>query len=334
MVSGTLSTEQTVSQLTSIGISQKFIGYNQPEDTNVLNAQHPTLERVTSLLPSLGKLGALFFFRRIFCATGHRDIFNFVSAAYIAVVAIWIVVFFVMTWNLCGHHGVTWDVQVGHSALCKLDYPYFKATTISDFILEVFILSLPIPKIWNLNMVTSRKVAVTGVFLLALVGLAASIARMVITLNNVNHGVHVMVNGKIVDKARDVYRTQTRLAYCIILETGFTIVAMNLPSLWYYMAGITPESIIRSVRSLVSLSSGHDSQNNSFKQIRTPTGKSSVDAVHTGRALDTTSASSIKLGSASTVESYAMTDLDIKSMPKGVEGIRIDLNFYRTEDPV
>ena len=95
----------------------------------------------------LAKLGALFFFRRIFCTTGLRDTFDIISAASITVVAIWIVVFFVMTWNLCGHHGITWDVQVGHSALCKLDYPYFKASTISDFILEVLILTLPIPKV-------------------------------------------------------------------------------------------------------------------------------------------------------------------------------------------
>jgi hypothetical protein len=92
-----------------------------------------------------------------------------------------------MTFNLCGHHSINWDVAPGHSALCKLDYPYFEATTISDFILDVFILTMPLPKvrsikfivtklpwadskqIWSLHATTSRKVAISGVFLLALV---------------------------------------------------------------------------------------------------------------------------------------------------------------------
>lgn len=106
-----------------------------------------SLDALCIMTLGLEKLSALFFFRRIFCITGRRDAFYIVSAVYIVVVAIWTIVFFVMTWNLCGHHGITWDVQVGHSALCKLDYPYFKASTASDLILEVFILSLPIPKV-------------------------------------------------------------------------------------------------------------------------------------------------------------------------------------------
>ena len=35
--------------------------------------------------------------------------------------------------------------------------------------------------------------------------------------------------------------SNTQLAYYIMLEAGFTIVAVNLPSLWYFTAGITPE---------------------------------------------------------------------------------------------
>lgn len=106
-----------------------------------------SLDGLCIMALGLGKLGALFFYRRIFCIKGLCDTFSVVSAAYIVTVAIWTVVFFVMTWNLCGHHSINWDVQVGHSAFCKLDYPYFKGSTISDFILEVFILSLPIPKV-------------------------------------------------------------------------------------------------------------------------------------------------------------------------------------------
>ena len=63
------------------------------------------------------------------------------------IVAPWIVVFFIMTFNLCGHHSVNWDVQPGHSALCQLTYPYFEGSAISDFLLDVFFLTLPFPKV-------------------------------------------------------------------------------------------------------------------------------------------------------------------------------------------
>lgn len=120
----------------------------------IINAQHPTIERVYLSLDALsvwtfgmGKISALFFYRRIFCSAGARDAFHYITIVSIAVVAGWIVTFFVMTFNLCGHHSIDWDVAPGHSALCKLDYPYFEATTISDFLLDVFILTLPLPMV-------------------------------------------------------------------------------------------------------------------------------------------------------------------------------------------
>ena len=39
-----------------------------------------------------------------------------------------------------------------------------------------------------------------------------------------------------------------------------TIIAVNLPSLWYFLAGVSPERVLRSVRSMVSIISGHSSQ--------------------------------------------------------------------------
>lgn len=40
-----------------------------------------------------------------------------------------------------------------------------------------------------------------------------------------------------------------------MLETGFTLIAVNLPSFWSIVSKVSAESIIRSVRSLVSLGS-------------------------------------------------------------------------------
>lgn len=48
---------------------------------------------------------------------------------------------------------------------------------------------------------------------------------------------------------------QTRAAYMTMLEQGISLVAVNLPSLWFLLNKITPEKALRSVRSVFSLSS-------------------------------------------------------------------------------
>ncbi|ETS81317.1 hypothetical protein PFICI_06319 [Pestalotiopsis fici W106-1] len=56
------------------------------------------------------------------------------------------------------------------------------AMVISDMVLDLAILILPIPAIWKLNMSKGRKFAVTGIFLFGLMSVAASAARMSIYL--------------------------------------------------------------------------------------------------------------------------------------------------------
>jgi hypothetical protein len=122
------------------------------------------------------------------------------------------------------------------------------------------------------------------------------------------------------------------MAYYAILEAGFTIVTVNLPSLWYFVAGVTPESVVRSVRSIVSLGSGRGSNGSN-------NGASKISVHHTtrepaaGRSLDTNSSRSnlTKNG----VESYAMTDMGVPPPIRNVENrIRIERNFQRTEEQV
>ena len=97
----------------------------------------------------------------------------------------------------------------------------------------------------------------------ALAGVGASCARMVITI-------HLVTAGEAIDN-EDIFQSNTQWQYFIVLEAGFTIVAANLPSLWYFTTGVTPAGVLRSVRSLVSLGSSNKSKgsktegNSSFK---------------------------------------------------------------------
>ncbi|CAG8948805.1 hypothetical protein HYFRA_00001928 [Hymenoscyphus fraxineus] len=308
------------------GVSQGIFGHTQPKDKKVVAVQHVTLEKLFITLDGLcvmtlgvAKISALFFYRRIFCSAGRLDFFNIATAFFIVVVAIWTVVFFVMTFRLCGRHGVEWIAQPGNTAKCSLIYPYFAATTISDVVLDVLILGLPIPKIWTLKATIGRRLAVSGVFLLALVGLAASLTRMINTL-------HLVKNGR-EKNSKDGYQTNTQNAYYMILEAGFTIVAVNLPSLWYFTAGVSPERVLRSIRSMASLNSGRSSQDSSKRNQNAK--DHARDASSGERSLDDTASILNKHGADTVVETYAM--VDVESGPRKPDGIHVERNFHRSE---
>ncbi|EME79970.1 uncharacterized protein MYCFIDRAFT_77774 [Pseudocercospora fijiensis CIRAD86] len=160
-------------------------------------AQHPMMERVFLSLNILEvwafgtvKLSALFFYRRLFCTRAKpTHVLNYITWTMIAIVSAWIVTFCIMTFNICGKHNtIEWTVMKGATKECKLNYPYFRAVSISDFVLDVIIITLAFPMIWSLSMNRTRKLAVTGVFLLALGGVGASCARMVEYNLSVNAG--------------------------------------------------------------------------------------------------------------------------------------------------
>ena len=60
--------------------------------------------------------------------------------------AAWTVAFTLMGILMCGAD-LEYLWPAGHSANCHFIYPYMQGTAISDFILDVMILILPIPKV-------------------------------------------------------------------------------------------------------------------------------------------------------------------------------------------
>ena len=69
------------------------------------------------------------------------------------------------------------------------------------------------------------------------------------------------------------------------LEAGLSLLAVNLPSLWAYVNKATPEGIIASIRSIISLHSlrSNGSSNRSRSHIRIPhTDSRAPSGVHTG----------------------------------------------------
>ncbi|GAM87013.1 hypothetical protein ANO11243_050340 [Dothideomycetidae sp. 11243] len=194
------------------------------------------------------KLSALFFYRRLFVVPGIRRPFDVASAATIALVGIWLIVYIIMPFVQCGTH-TSILFKAGLPQYCKKPQKgYYISLVTSNFVLDLWILLLPIPSVLRLHTTTSKKISLVGVFLLAFTGLGASVARMVIYIE--------ILTGHFRNQLTyDPGRAQTRAAYLTHLESGIALVAVNLPSLWLLCTKIVPEKALQSVRSMLSLNS-------------------------------------------------------------------------------
>lgn len=105
------------------------------------------------------------FYRRIFRGT----IFNIVTIALLVVIVCWGISIFLATLLQCAPIRMVWQSLSGspeRNAQCINVIPLFYAMAISNLILDILILAIPIPMVWKLQMPRSRKVAVSGIFLL------------------------------------------------------------------------------------------------------------------------------------------------------------------------
>ena len=90
------------------------------------------------------KICALLFFRRIFCALSGRNAFHAFTLTTIIVVALWTVAFLVLSALQCGtHFSAFWSSIAIRVHYCRISYPYLLGLTISDFLLDVWIICLP-----------------------------------------------------------------------------------------------------------------------------------------------------------------------------------------------
>lgn len=131
------------------------------------------------------KLSALYFYRRIFCVGGLRQWFDIASLITVALVVLWLFVFSFLAGFQCGlHFSALWDGT--YTEYCTISFPFLYGLAVSDFLLDIWIIVLPIPRVLQLHASLSKKLGIIGVFLLAFAGLGFSIARMAtyITIEN------------------------------------------------------------------------------------------------------------------------------------------------------
>lgn len=75
--------------------------------------------------------------------------FNIIVTASIVIVACWLVTFVLLAGFECStHFSALWDGTYGK--YCTISFPYLYGLAISDFLLDVWILALPIPSVCSL----------------------------------------------------------------------------------------------------------------------------------------------------------------------------------------
>lgn len=123
------------------------------------------IESCSNIVLGLTKMGILFFYRRIF----RGKVFEAVTIATLTLVGVWTVSYFFALLFFCTP--ITPYLKQGSSAPgehCIDPVSVYYSLAISDVIIDVIILAIPIPFVWRVQMPTRLKVGVTCTFLLGL----------------------------------------------------------------------------------------------------------------------------------------------------------------------
>ncbi|KAL2047312.1 hypothetical protein N7G274_001333 [Stereocaulon virgatum] len=180
------------------------------------------------------KMSILLLYRRIF--RGRQ--FQILVWTVTAIVVVWGVLFFFATLFECFPISQVWTTLYGQHRSCYQYRPMILGAAVSNMLVDLMIIAMPWPLIWQLQMPVRQKIAVGGVFTLAALVFGFSIARLVIFLQaskGFTHEYDVTYN-----LAPSIYWTQ--------VESALAVVSACLPTLRPLLQGFSLESMIRSLR--------------------------------------------------------------------------------------
>ena len=227
----------------------------------------------------LVKTSVVLFYRRIFCSHNKFTVFNVLTKATLVIIFLWSLVFLIATVFQCDLHvDAAWLDGATYLKECPGVDTKNIAISVSDFIIDLWIITMPIPPVsssiplgllfslrsdlflisqtWGLHLDLKRKIAVSAVFLLGLVAVAASLTRMVTNIIAV-YSLNLSVDP-------DLFITSTM--YWGMFESGMALFAACLPSLRFLFGHMSPDALIRSIRSMLSLESLRSNGSSSRRQ--------------------------------------------------------------------
>lgn len=203
------------------------------------------------------KLSILFFYRRVLCPD-TRGFFHWATFSTIIVTGIWGFAFFLSFLFQCGSQFfLIWDGPLYIAGQKCLGLHIEAGLSISDFLLDVIILLLPLRRIFTLQMPTGKKFLVATAFALAGLTVTASFIRGLVLLS-VLRGVSSNFTGT------DEVMVNSTALYWGLLESGLSVIVACLPSLQYLIVVALPAHIAKSFGSS-SAGSGPSKGASSFR---------------------------------------------------------------------
>jgi len=240
-----------------IGATTANLGQHIPLDKAGFAAIGPKLialekmtyasEPIVTIAITLARLSILLFYIRIF--TTSIPAFRVAAYTMCVVNVAWGIAFTFAYLFQCIPVNHFWTQPQGERTGCiNIAVNYYYA--VSTIIIDVLVLTIPWPVVWNLRMARKQKIAISGIFMLGAIVVAASIGKCYA----------FFTIGELLSKDHDVTYHEGPLFYWTVPECCLSVVCACLPTLRPIFHGWSPESLMGSVRSALSLSSLHSAR--------------------------------------------------------------------------
>ncbi|KAL9080960.1 MAG: hypothetical protein Q9157_000369 [Trypethelium eluteriae] len=224
------------------GVSKHAVGQHSPPQENInafknaYSAQLSIVHKSTVIFTFLtyfalgfAKLSALFFYRRIF----RGPIFNIVTWTLITLVLLWMLVFGLLFIFSCGtHFEYFWATLENVETSCLDVFSQVTGGAAVDFILDVFIFSVPAVMVWRLQMSRERKIGVIGVFLTGAISIAFSVLHLVGASSLAYTRVHPGSGMTLGVADTDAISVASIVMMLAMVEVGVALIAICLPTLY------------------------------------------------------------------------------------------------------
>ncbi|KAI9665115.1 MAG: hypothetical protein M1821_006563, partial [Bathelium mastoideum] len=177
-------------------------------------------EQISIFALAFSKLSILCFYRRVFPVRR----FKMICWTLITIVILWGISFFFASLFECYPPSEFWKSFFGQSGVKCYDYkPMFLATVVSNMVIDVCILTTPMPMIWKLQMPVRQKVALSAVFFMGAFIVAVSITRIYFFFE--------VVHSKSFQQAADITHTYARPILWTQIEVSSATICACLPTL-------------------------------------------------------------------------------------------------------
>ncbi|KAH7127177.1 hypothetical protein B0J11DRAFT_558562 [Dendryphion nanum] len=236
------------------GMERRSDGRSSIEEMSALLSLTAKLEYsflvIAAAALGLVKVGVLVFYRRIFVVdkANFTDARNVIMLTMITLTTLWSAAFcFALMWMCKGDFQAAFQPPAVAASKC-VDAPLLGyAFAVSDFISDALIILLPMPFIWKLHLSLGKKLAVAGVFLLGIFASIASLLRMMFMVWSRQVGFDPTMDGELITTAS---------LFWFVVEIAVGIIAACLPTLRGLFKGTRVDSVLRGLRSRLSLGSG------------------------------------------------------------------------------